>query len=78
MPKINKIKLQNFKRFETFEALFDNKINMLIGDNEAGKSSILSAIDLVLSGSRHKIESAGLDNLFNTNVIKKFLGSSKN
>jgi putative ATP-dependent endonuclease of OLD family len=78
MNKITKIKLLNFKRFETFEVSFDSKINLLIGDNEAGKSSILTAIDLVISGSRNKIETIGLEYLFNSNIIDRFLASDKN
>ncbi|MBK8055347.1 MAG: AAA family ATPase [Saprospiraceae bacterium] len=78
MNNITKIKLLNFKRFETFEVTFNDKINLLIGDNEAGKSSILTAIDLVISGSRNKVETMGLEYLFNSKVIENFLNSDKN
>ena len=77
MKSIKKIKLNNFKRFKEFTVGFDEKINLLIGDNEAGKSSILSAIDIVLSGSRSKIETFGLDSLFNLKIIQDFLKSDK-
>lgn len=78
MNNITKIKLLNFKRFETFEVAFDKEINLLIGDNEAGKSSILTAIDLVISGSRNKVETIGLEYLFNSSVVENFLKSDKN
>ena len=78
MNNITKIKLLNFKRFETFEVAFDDKINLLIGDNEAGKSSIMLAIDLVISGSRNKVETIGLEYLFNSDVVESFLKSDKN
>lgn len=78
MKLINKLKLKNFKKFEFFEIEFDDEINLIIGDNEAGKSTILSAIDLVLSGSRHKIEAIGLENMFNEKVINDYLNSSRN
>lgn len=77
MKLIKKIKLHNFKRFQTFSVEFDDKLNLLIGDNEAGKSSILSAIDIVLSGSRSKVETVGLDSLFNSETIQEFLKSDK-
>lgn len=77
MKLIKKIKLHNFKRFQDFSVKFDDKLNLLIGDNEAGKSSILSAIDIVLSGSRSKIETIGLDNLFSLKTIQDFLNSDK-
>jgi len=78
MKIIEKIKLHNFKRFQDFTVEFSPEINMLIGDNEAGKSSILSAIDIVLSGSKSKIETIGLDSLFNMQTIQDFLNSGKN
>jgi len=78
MRLINKLILQNFKRFTFFEVDFDNQINILIGDNESGKSSILQAIDIVLSGSKNKVENIGLENLFNYQVINDFLQSDKN
>lgn len=78
MIYINKIKLFNFKRFKTFEVKFDDKLNLLIGDNEAGKSSILTAVDIVLSGSRNKVETIGLESLFNSDVIEDFLQSDRN
>lgn len=72
MKFIKKIKLINYRRFEDIEINFNEKMNLLIGENEAGKSSILNAIDLVLSGSRYKVESYGLDRLFNSDVITSF------
>ena len=77
MKHIKKIKLHNFKRFQTFSVDCDDKLNIFIGDNEAGKSSILSALDIVLSGSRSKIESIGLDSIFNAEVIQNFLSDDK-
>lgn len=77
MAVIKKIKLCNFKRFQSFSVDLDDKINLLIGDNEAGKSSILTAIDIILSGSRTKVETIGLDNLFNTTTIKNYLSSGR-
>jgi predicted ATP-dependent endonuclease of OLD family len=77
MIKIQKIKLVNFKRFSVFQLEFDDRLNILVGDNESGKSSILTALDIVLSGSRTKIETLGLDSLFNIEAINSFLKSGK-
>jgi predicted ATP-dependent endonuclease of OLD family len=77
MKFITRLKLKNFKRFQTFKVDFDDKLNILVGDNESGKSSIIEAINLVLSGSRSKVESTGLENIFNSQVIKDFLASDK-
>jgi len=78
MKTIKKMILQNFKRFTSFAVDFDDVLNIFVGDNESGKSTILQAIDIVLSGSRNKVESIGLENLFNDQVINDFLLSDKN
>lgn len=78
MRNINKIILQNYKRYTSFEVDFDPQLNIFIGDNESGKSSILQAIDLVISGSRNKIENIGLENLFNYQIIEDFMNSGRN
>lgn len=77
MRTIKKLILKNFKRFKTLELDFDKELNILIGDNEAGKSSVLHALDLVMSGSRSKVETVGLESLFNTGCIDGFLASER-
>ena len=77
MNCIKKIKLLNFKRFIEFEIEFDPKMNVIIGDNEAGKSSILQAIELLSSGSRHKVESVGLESLLNKTAISDFFKTDR-
>lgn len=47
---ISRIKLHNFKRFKSFDKEFNSGLNILVGDNEVGKSTILEAIHLALSG----------------------------
>jgi len=74
---IQKIKLHNFKRFQELEIECNVGLNTLIGDNEAGKSTILQAIDIVLSGSRHKVENIGLESLFNKSTIEEFFEDKK-
>lgn len=75
--KIIKLKLLNFKRFEALEIPFDKSLNIFVGDNESGKSTILQALDLVIRGSRHLIEDLGLERLFNKNAIDQFMNSNQ-
>lgn len=44
MPAIKKIVVKNFKSFENLSLEFDPGRNVLIGDNETGKSSVLLAL----------------------------------
>ena len=77
MPTIEKVRLRNFKRFSDIAIGFHKGVNLLIGDNESGKTTVLVALDLVLSGSRTKVETMGLNNIFNMNAIAEFLGGSR-
>lgn len=72
MKIIKELKMKNFKRFKNSKVKFNRSLNILIGDNESGKSSILHAIDIIISGSRTKVEKFGLKNLFNVEVIESF------
>lgn len=77
MQYIEKLKLFNFKRFREFEVEFTSGTNTIIGDNEAGKSSIIQAIELVASGSRNKVETIGIESLLNKNSVAEFLLGDK-
>lgn len=77
MKIINRIILKNFKRFNSFETPLNRKLNIFIGDNESGKSSILEALDIVLSGSRSKVETIGISNLLNKDCVQNFFDAGK-
>ena len=69
---ITKIKLLNYRRFKDYTVTPNEKMNILVGDNEAGKSTILEAIDLVSSGNIRRVEAIGLDRLLNINCVREF------
>lgn len=77
MSIITKLKIKNFKSFEEFELDFDKGANIIVGNNEAGKSTILEAIHLCLTGYLHgKILKNDLTQyIFNKNVEQNFLKS---
>ena len=77
MQTIQRLVLKNFKRFNALELEFDPELNILVGGNEAGKSSVLQAIDIVLSASRSKVDGIGLEALFNADCITKFLAGTR-
>lgn len=47
---ITKIHIENFKSLRNFDLNLKNGINILVGDNEAGKSTIIEALHLCLTG----------------------------
>ncbi|NTG32403.1 AAA family ATPase [Agrobacterium rhizogenes] len=75
---IEKVKVKNFKCFEGwFEADFNEGVNIIVGNNEAGKSTLLEAIHLCLTGVlngkylRNELSSY----LFNRKIEQKYLDS---
>ena len=80
MAKINYIELNNFRNFKNYKITFKNKVNILIGDNGAGKTNILEGISLMTKG--RGIRNASIYNLINKNednfLIKNNLEIKKN
>ncbi|GFQ18116.1 hypothetical protein NIHE141904_44260 [Enterobacter hormaechei] len=72
MPLITRLMLQNFKKFPELDLRFTHDCNILVGDNESGKSTILLALDLVLSDSRHRVEALGVESLLSQSAVRQF------
>ena len=77
---IEKVIIQNFKKFkEPFEISFNENINLLVGDNESGKSTILEAIHVALTGmyAGRSIRNQLSAYLFNREAVQEYLESIK-
>lgn len=76
---VERLIIKNFKRFENFDIRFSEKINVIVGDNEAGKSTILEAIDLALSGiyCGRYIKNEISQSIFNKKCVDEYLESLK-
>ena len=64
MAKIKNIEFYNFRNFKNFKTAFDEKLNILFGDNGSGKTNILEGISLISKGK-------GIRNSNIINLIKK-------
>lgn len=73
--KIKKIYIENFKSFKKLELDLNSGINIIVGNNEAGKSTILEAIHLTLTGllNGKYLKNDLTEYLFNINCIKEYL-----
>lgn len=74
---IKKIRLINYKRFRNYTIEPNDRVNVLVGDNEMGKSSVLEAVDLVAGGNSRRVEAIGLDRLINIDAVKEFLAGDR-
>lgn len=73
---IREINIENFKCFKgNFNLELNEGLNILVGDNEAGKSTILEAIHLVLTGffSGRYLKNELSQYLFNNDVISEYV-----
>jgi putative ATP-dependent endonuclease of OLD family len=74
---IKKIKIENYKVFENFELEFDTGVSILVGDNEVGKSTVIEAIHLVLTGmiNGKSLNTELTQYLFNNAAVKHYIDS---
>ena len=47
---INTVKIINYRCYKKFSINLEQKMNIVVGDNEAGKSTILEAVNLAMTG----------------------------
>lgn len=76
---ITKLIIKNYKRCKNFTLKCNPSMNILVGDNECGKSTILEALNLVLTRRLNgRIVDAELTpHLFHTDSVAEFVGSVK-
>ncbi|MGB5989393.1 MAG: AAA family ATPase [Marinifilaceae bacterium] len=55
--RVNKITIKNFKKFKELDLTFKDGVNILIGNNASGKTSILEALKILLGGYFYGINS---------------------
>ncbi|MGK0176007.1 MAG: putative ATP-dependent endonuclease of OLD family [Ulvibacter sp.] len=78
---IEKVNIENYKCFEgKFSIDFNQGLNILVGDNEAGKSTILEAINLALTGmlGGRYLKYELSQYLFNNKIVSQYVNGIKN
>lgn len=77
---IKKIHIENFKKFKgSFNLELNDDLNIIVGNNEAGKSTVIEAIFIALTGMfRGKYLRNELSQyLFNKDIVKDYISSVK-
>ena len=72
--KVKRLKIINYKLFQNATIEMNNDINIFVGENDSGKSTILEALSMVLTGKINGGSVANRLNLdwFNAEVRKNF------
>ena len=72
MDYIKALHIQGFKKFDFLDVTFNEHMNILVDENEAGKSTILEAIKIVLNQLYRNADKSVLKDLFNTQNVVAF------
>ncbi len=77
---IEKLIIKNFKCFKDFEIDFNPNTNIIVGNNDEGKSTILEAIHLCLSGmyNGQPLKYNLSEYLFNNEIKKNYINAINN
>lgn len=72
---LTKIDIQNYRVFEKLTLEFTDALNVIVGNNDAGKSTLLEAVNLALTGRlRGRLLANELSpHLFNQNASRRYL-----
>ena len=72
MCYIKQLRIIGFKKFKDLTVTFNPNKNIIIGENEAGKSTILEALNIVLNQQYRNSDKSILHDLINKDNIKNF------
>ncbi len=72
MGYIKSLYIKGFKKFDEITVQFNERMNIIVGENEAGKSTILEAIKIVLNQMYKNADKSILKDLFNKTQMDAF------
>lgn len=75
MNCIKSLHIEGFKKFSILDVEFNERMNIFVGENEAGKSTILDAIKIVINQQYRNSDKSILKELFNTHMVQTFLAN---
>jgi len=76
---IQRIKIKNYRALKAADVAFHERLNVVVGDNEAGKSTLLEAVNLALRGqiNRRAVQYELHPFLINAEAISEFIDSHR-
>ena len=72
MNYIKTMRIIGFKKFKDIKINFNEHINIIVGENEAGKSTILEAIDIVINQLYKSSDKSIISDLINKENLENF------
>lgn len=72
MSYLKQLSIRGFKKFEKLDVVFDKNVNVIVGENESGKSTILEAINIVLNQMYRNVDKYIVKDMLNTKQVERF------
>lgn len=73
MGYIQQLTILGLRKFKEIEIEFNKDMNIVVGENEAGKSTILEAISIVLNQQYKNVDKSIVKELLNKDNVEKFI-----
>lgn len=75
MSYIKKLTIIGFKKFLNLNITFDKSINIIVGENESGKSTILEAINIVINQMYRNVDKYIVKDMLNSILVENFISN---
>lgn len=72
MGSIKQIAIHGYKKFKDFQLDFHDGLNILIGENESGKTTIIEAINIALNQWYRTADKSIIEELINRDLLEEF------
>ena len=78
--RIKELRIENYKIFKTINIIFNDNVNIFVGENDSGKTTILEALSMVLTGKINggSILSRLTPDWFNNEIRTQYINDVKN
>ena len=75
MSSIKQISIHGYKKFRDFRLVFHDGLNVIIGENESGKTTVIEAINIVLNQWYRTVDKSIIEELINRELLDAFYDS---
>ena len=72
MGSIKQIAIHGYKKFKDFHLVFNDGLNIIIGENESGKTTVIEAINIVLNQWYRTADKSIIEELINRELLDEF------